>query len=191
MQFKDEFFEKHTFHEVVILLLQKGEITELPLTGHCMKPLLRENDLITVKPITIDQLKYGDIVLYHIEGRLKCHRFLTFKTIEGKQYLITKSDRRLRYDIPVPYDFFLGTVIRVKKGAIIVDYETAKWKRINYCLGKLSPFLSIVEYCIKFPIHFPRRCASRLFRLVMGTNYRAWKEKHWKKQRRANRVDCR
>ncbi len=177
MQFQEKFFEKHTFHEVVILLLQKGETTELPLTGHCMKPLLRENDLITVKPITIDQLQCGDIVLYHIEGRLKCHRFLTFKTIEGRQYLITKSDRRSRCDTPVPFDSFLGTVIRVKKVARTVDYETAKWKRINYCLGKLSPYISIIEHCIKLPIRFPRKCASRLFRLAMGTNYRAWRGK--------------
>ncbi len=170
MSFQEEFFKKHSYHEIIIQQLKNGEVVELPLTGHCMKSLLRENDLITVKPIPTNQLKCGDIVLYHINGRLKCHRFLKFKTIQDKQYLITKSDRRLVYDNPVPLDCFLGIVTQVKKSSKIIDYETNKWKRINYCLGKLSPFLSIIEYCIRFPIRFPLKCASQLFRLLFGIN---------------------
>ena len=186
MSFQEEFFQKHSYHEIVIQLLKNGELAELPLTGHCMKPLLKENDLITVKPIPVHLLICGNIALYHINGRLKCHRFLKFKNIQGKPYLITKSDRRLGYDAPVPLESFLGIVIQIKKKNLIINYETKRWGRINYVLGKLSPFLSFAEYYLSIPIRLPRKCASRLFCLVMGINFRAWKEKHWKKQRRAN-----
>jgi len=173
----DSAFFKKNIGYVVINLLENNKSIVLRVTGHCMKPFLREDDLISVRPIPINKLRCGDIVLYHINGMLKCHRFIEFITIQEKQYLITKSDRRLGYDAPVPTVDFLGIIIRIKKGERIVNYETKKWKRINYCLGKSSPFLSKAEYYTKCTIRFPRMCVSRIFRMVMGTNFRAYMEK--------------
>jgi signal peptidase I len=173
-QFQEAFFKKHGFHKINILLLQKGEIVEIPLTGHCMKPLLQENDLITIKPIPVYQLRCGDVVLYHIEGRLKCHRFLRFKTIQEQQYLITKSDRRLGYDPPVLPDNYLGKVIKLQRGHNSINFNTLFISILNIILGKLSPYLSKIEYRSKSIYWFLRKCASRAFRMVMGVGYQEY-----------------
>ena len=174
MQFQEDFFKKHGVHEISILLLQNGEPVKIPLTGHCMKPLLCENDLITIQPVSTKQLKCGDIAIYHINGRLKAHRFLFFKRFNGQKYIITKSDRRLYCDRPVPVSNLLGKIIKVNKGKKTINYENNKWEIINYCIGKLSPYISKIEYSIKFIIRFPRKCASKIFRLLFGMNYRAY-----------------
>ena len=178
MSFQEDFFKKHDYYEIIIRLLQRRESVEIELTGLCMKPLLQEKDLITIKPIAVSQLNCGDIVLYHINGRLKCHRFLKFKKgVNENQYLITKSDRRIGYDPPVSPDNFLGIIVRTKRGARILNYETKKWKVINFCLGKTSPLISKVEYQSNLLIHNSRIFASKLFRLITGTNFREFIKK--------------
>ena len=91
--FQEEFFRKHDYYKIIILLLQKGEPVEIMLTGHCMKPLLCEGDLISIRPIQADALRCGDVAMYHVNGRLKAHRFLRFIPVYGTQHLLTKSDR--------------------------------------------------------------------------------------------------
>lgn len=159
-EFQEDFFKKYNLHEITIILLQKGEPVQIPLTGHCMKPLLEENDLITINPIDSTQLRCGDVVIYHINGRLKAHRFLKLKNLNGQKYLITKSDRRANFDRPVPINDFLGRIRRVTKGKKNIDYETRKWRFINFFIAKLSPYIWIIELIMKF--------FRKQFRRVMG-----------------------
>jgi hypothetical protein len=166
--FQEEFFKKHDYYKIIILLLQKGETVEIPLTGHCMKPFLCEGDLITVTPVRAEQLHCGNVAVYQINGRLKAHRFLRFVTIDGIRHIITKSDRRYGYDLPVPLTAFLGVITQVKKGGRVIDYETDRWKRINFLLGKTSPCISLIERPIFFLLRLPRRCAGKLYRSVLS-----------------------
>ncbi|WLE96018.1 MAG: hypothetical protein QTN59_15190 [Candidatus Electrothrix communis] len=164
--FQKTFFKKHDYYKVITLLLQKGETVEIPLTGHCMKPVLCEKNLITIKPIEAEQLHCGNVAIYHINGRLKAHRFLKFITINGKKHILTKSDRRYDCDCPVPVSDFLGIITRVKKDNLIINYETKKWKIINMFLGKFSSCISFVERPAVFFLRLPRRCAGKLLRAV-------------------------
>ncbi|MCI5218073.1 MAG: hypothetical protein D3914_02480 [Candidatus Electrothrix sp. LOE2] len=165
--FQEEFFKKHDYYKVIILLLQKGEAVEIMLTGHCMKPLLREKDLIAIKPIQAEQLRCGDVAIYHVNGRLKAHRFLRFITLDGKSHLQTKSDRRHRYDPPVPAANFLGIICKVTRNNRTINYETGTWQTINSLLGKLSPFISVIERPIVFLLRLPKRAARKLYRTVL------------------------
>lgn len=149
-KFQENFFRKHSYYKIIKLLLQNGKFVQIPLTGYCMRPLLCENDLITIEPIQVEQLYCGNIAIYHINGKLKAHRFLKFITISGEKYIMTKSDRRYSYDKPIPITNFLGIVTQVKKGNSTINYESKKWKLINFFLGKFSPYISIVEQPIKF-----------------------------------------
>jgi len=180
-QFHEIFFKKHDYYTIVKLLLQNGQIVEIPLTGHCMTPLLCENDLITIQPIQVEQLCCGNVAIYHINGRLKAHRFIKFITINGQKHIITKSDRRYGYDKPVPVSEFLGIITQVKKSNRTINYQSKKWKLINHSLGKFSPYISIAEQPIMFFIRLPRKCASKIFKWVMGINYRAYMRKNIEK----------
>ena len=167
-EFAEAFFAKHSYHSIAIKLLQNNQIVDIPLTGHCMKPLLRETDIITVKPVTVETLSCGDVVLYHIDGRLKCHRFLRFNNYDDTLYLITKSDRRDTYDPPVPIHDLLGKVIKIERSGKKYDYESIKWMRINFALGKLSPFISKIERPAVLLYRIPRKAASIIRRAVMA-----------------------
>lgn len=161
-RFSETFFTKHSYHSIAIKLLQKGETVDITLTGHCMNPLLCENDIITVKPLSADRLRCGDIVLYQIDGRLKSHRFLRKIVVDGQRFLLTKSDRRYSIDQPVPVSDLLGKIIQVNKKGDVIDYESTNWHVINFALGVLSPYISLVERPIMWAIRFP----SRVFRCV-------------------------
>ena len=186
--FQKVFFNKHNFLETTRYLLKNRERIQLTITGDCMTPLLKKHDLVTVKSTHVDQLLSGDIVVFLFNEEFKAHRFIKLKTIEKQEYIITKSDRRKNYDPPVSITNFIGKVILVKNGTKTINYESRKWNIINHILGKLSPYLSFVEHYLLFPIRLPRKCASWLFRLIMGTNYRNYikKRKTLRKQRRAN-----
>ena len=162
--FQEEFFRKHDYYKIIILLLKKGEPVEIRLTGHCMKPFLHEGDLITVQPLRAEELSCGDVAVYHVNGRLKAHRFLRFVTVDEIRHIITKSDRRYGYDPPVSLSAFLGVITHVKKGDRVIDYETNQWKRINVLLAKTSPSVSLIERPIFFLLRLPRRCAGKLYR---------------------------
>jgi hypothetical protein len=166
--FQDIFFKKHSSQKIAILLLQQGETVQIPLTGRCMKPFLHENDLITIEPINPEKLICGDVAVFQFQGMLKAHRFLKRKVIEGEKYLITKGDRRFRYDDPVPFKNLLGKIIQVKRREHHMDYTLKKWRRMNYMIGKLTPFLTFVEY----PYSRNRRMIVKCIRTIVGENYK-------------------
>jgi hypothetical protein len=160
--FQEEFFQKHDYYKIIILLLQKGEPVEITLTGHCMKPLLREGDLIFIKPIQADTLRCGDVAVYHVNGRLKAHRFLRCIQLDGKQHLLTKSDRRYRCDPPVSPADFLGIISKVTRNGRTTHYESRTWRTVNLLLGKLSPSISLIERPIVFLLRLPKRAARKI-----------------------------
>lgn len=161
--FQEAFFRKHDYYKIIILLLQKGEPVEILLTGHCMRPLLRERDLISIRPTQADEMRCGDVAVYQVNGRLKAHRFLKFVAVDGTRHLLTKSDRRLRCDPPVPISNFLGIISKVARNGRTMDYETGIWRAVNLLLGKLSPSISLIERPIFFLLRLPKRAAKRVF----------------------------
>lgn len=165
-RFAEDFFAKHSYHSIAIKLLQNNQSVDIVLTGHCMKPLLCETDIITVTPIDAENVCCGDVVLYHIDGRLKCHRYLRQALIDGKKYLITKSDRRYHHDPPVPVSDLLGKIVKIRKELKIIDYESIKWSRINFALGKLSPFISKIERPALLLYRIPKRAVCFIKRTV-------------------------
>jgi hypothetical protein len=48
-----------------------------------------------------------------------------------------------------------------------MDYETKMWQAVNPLLGKLSPFISVIERPIVFLLRLPKRAARKLYRTVL------------------------
>jgi hypothetical protein len=172
MQFQEEFLKKHDYYAVISLLLQKGEKVRMNLYGYCMSPFIRHGEDVTISPVKYEDLRCGDIIVYRNEDRFKIHRFLWLITIANTTYIVSRGDRAINPDPPVPLHLLLGKVTLVHRGDKVIDFETPLWKTLNFIMGKLSPYQSKVRTIS----HFPRRCASRIFYLVMGTNYRAYIE---------------
>ncbi len=166
--FQEEFFRKHNYFEVTALLLKNGQTVDMSLYGYCMRPFIRNGDSVLIRPIKPAQLRCGDIAVYRLGNRFKIHRFLGMQNILGKDHLITKGDRCVNRDPPVLLSEFLGVITQVKKGGRVIDYETDRWKRINFMIGKTSPWISLIERPIFFLLRLPRRCAGKLYRSVLS-----------------------
>ncbi len=176
MQFQEEFLKRHNYYEVISLLLQNGERVRMNLYGFCMRPFIKNGENVTIKPIKPEDLRCGDIIVSQFNDRFKIHRFLKFKTISDTKFIIAKGDRCINIDSPVSLNLLLGKITHVNKGQKIIGYETPTWKSINFILAKLSPYISKIEQYPKVVIRFPRKCASKIFRLIMGTNFRTYLE---------------
>jgi signal peptidase I len=175
-----DFFKKHNEYKIITLLLKNGEAVRTKLFGYCMRPFIKNGEIVTIKPIKLEELRCGDIVVYQSGDRLKAHRFLKFKTISGDTYIITKGDKSIHVDPPISLNRFLGKVTDIEKGDRIISFESMKWKIINYFFGKLFLYLSIMKYSyihsrrhigtfIKYVIG--ERNTGRIKKILHRTNY--------------------
>lgn len=82
----------------------------IKLNGKSMAPLLHEQDEVIIKPISIDQIKCGDIVLFKDEssGELIVHRLIEFPFKTKGDYSITFEKNKV--------DSFLGLAVGVVRG---------------------------------------------------------------------------
>ncbi|MCI5158996.1 MAG: hypothetical protein D3906_11300, partial [Candidatus Electrothrix sp. AUS1_2] len=108
------------------------------------------------------------VAVYHVNGRLKVHRFLRCIQLDGKEHLLTKSDRRFRCDPPVSAANFLGSISKVTRNGRTMNYESRTWRAVKLLLGKLSPSISVIERLIVFLLRLPKRCARKVCRVVQS-----------------------
>ncbi|MFD2598311.1 S24 family peptidase [Sphingobacterium corticis] len=73
------------FFEHVMSLLEEGKAVKFALRGESMRPFLKQNDLITVKPIREVSLKKGHIVLAQWNAKFVLHRIIRLE--QKKIYL--------------------------------------------------------------------------------------------------------
>lgn len=179
MQFQEEFLKRYNYYEVISLLLQNGERVRMNLYGFCMRPFIKNGENVTIKPIKPEELRCGDVIVYQFNDRFKIHRFLKFKTISDTKFIIAKGDRCINIDSPVSLNLLLGKITQVEKSNRTICFESIKWKIINYMVGKTSPYISKIECLIMYVIQFPRKCASRIFRLFFGTSFRIYFSSAW------------
>lgn len=106
--------DQKTKIEILNELLQSGkEITTDHLYGESMWPLLTERDRITIQYISPDQLKLGDVILYHTNKHIIAHRFLSMRS-----NIITTRGDTLAHKEKIDLSSYIGTIIAVNKAKI-------------------------------------------------------------------------
>lgn len=142
--------------EISDLLLRTGSF-RFHVAGWSMSPALRRGDRLTVEPVSWEQLRVGDLLLYHHRGRLVCHRLVAFDGTGPAQRIITKGDATAEYDPPLQPDQVLGKVVHVRRSGLWDESLGRRidrlWERLSHraagCLGVLQ--------------------SHRFYRRVMGT----------------------
>jgi signal peptidase I len=89
--------------------LARGEDVTLRVRGDCMEPLFRDGDSVTVRA----RRAYlpGDVVVFRRRGGdLAAHRVLGLRRVEGMPALVTRGDRCVEHDAPVPFDEIIGAI---------------------------------------------------------------------------------
>jgi polysaccharide export outer membrane protein len=99
------------FLNISASLLKSGYSIEFHASGKSMYPTIRDGELITVQPVTISEVKNGDIVLYRNEKGVIAHRVVHV----NKPNLLLRGDSSNTLDAPVMPDQILGKVISTKR----------------------------------------------------------------------------
>lgn len=99
--------------EVSDLLLQ-GQQFRFRVAGWSMAPALCKGDWITVEPASLTELQVGDLLLFHHQGRLFCHRLVALQETGAGPWFITKGDAATECDAPLQPDQVLGRVVGVR-----------------------------------------------------------------------------
>lgn len=111
--------------------------------GESMSPILKQGDIITIRAISPENIRLGDIVVFATNGTLCAHR-LVMKIFRGGRFiLITKSDNAFVIDRPFYDKKLLGKVVEIKKDAVTLNLESCLWIIVNRILG-LYHFLGVV-----------------------------------------------
>lgn len=99
--------------QLLTKLLRSGETTDVTANGLSMFPFLLPSDVLRVKPISPNQLKRGQIIVYELNHKIISHRYI--KKIDG--LILCKGDGLIHYDNPISEEKLLGVVIaRTRKG---------------------------------------------------------------------------
>ena len=82
----------------VLLLIFAGGFKPFVIASGSMEPNINIGDIVLVQPRSIDEIKVGDIVAYHVSNRIVVHRVVEVLNNNGKLYLKTKGDANLDAD---------------------------------------------------------------------------------------------
>jgi hypothetical protein len=113
--------------------------------GSCMAPVIRDGDLLTVQPTEAAALRPGDVALYRAAGgHLFAHRVVGRRVDNGRLMLTACSDAAPGSEDQVLAEQVLGRVVRVQRGARMLDLERGTWRlaaRLWVATLPLGPWL--------------------------------------------------
>ena len=119
------------------------------ITGFSMWPFLKTGEKVVIKKVLAGDLSVGDIILYHYNNQMICHR-LARKVARGHGYLLyTCGDAGSNLGKPITEEALVGKVIGILRKGHIVDF-TGRWRHfVNWFIVEFAPFLRIGIRIIK------------------------------------------
>jgi signal peptidase I len=115
----------------VVRISGKGQLRAM---GGSMLPTLWPGDLLTVRRLEPHELRAGQVVLYHRDGRLTAHRILR---ISGG-VIYTRGDSLPLCDPPVNAGEVIGQVESILRNGRRLDPTPTFWQRITAWLLRRS-----------------------------------------------------
>jgi hypothetical protein len=109
-------------------ILKNNQRIRFRAHGSSMRPCIRDNDLIEIKPIGTDSLGKGDVVLFNpLPGRFLVHRII-YVDKENHLFLI-QGDALRQPDGLIPASMILGSVSALER--------RGKWYRLDTPTARL------------------------------------------------------
>ena len=136
-------------------ILNSRAALRIRVTGPSMVPLIRSNDLVTVRKVPVADLTNGDIVLFsNHSGETVVHRILRKRLRKDHIYFHTKGDARLEYDQWIDAGKILGKVCRIEKSRLnrpprILNLETPHWRMGGMFIASLQIIFSKVILAVR------------------------------------------
>ncbi len=124
-----------------------------------MQPAIPDGASLEVRPVVFDELKIGDIVVFHYAGDVFCHRLIK-KT--GRRCIL-KGDTLLYADPPILRDQIIGKVTTlIPDNSRLIPLDTRRQRYLAILLARAT-----YPYALLYTIH---RRLSRLLSWNRGVN---------------------
>jgi signal peptidase I len=122
------------FFDVAVNLLQSGQGVRFQAPGRSMKPTIREEETITVEPVTPLGVRKGDIILYNNHTGVIAHRVIRIQRKDPSQppdSFILRGDASITDDKPVAAGQILGKVVSVERNGRTINLYSKRLKTMR------------------------------------------------------------
>jgi hypothetical protein len=133
--------------ELFFDVARSNEEACLRVTGTSMLPAVWPGDVLMVKRCEFADLRPGQIVLYHREGKLTAHRI----TFVSSDQLLTRGDSLTRWDPPVREFEIAGRVVGIFRRARRIQPEQSVWQLV------ISQVLQRSNFCVRIALFLGTR----------------------------------
>ncbi len=127
----------HSLRKEAIL---KGHSVKTIASGTSMFPFLRKGDLLTIEPVSMDEIKRGDVVVFECEEKWIAHRVIKIHSNDGLAELTTRGDARVSNDPPVRKENYIGIVSYLERNNKCISLTSFR-KKIRTQLHLLGGLL--------------------------------------------------
>lgn len=118
--------------------------------GSSMFPLIRNGDLVTIKPVDPDDLSTGDIIFFEKNDSLILHRIIEEEKFKGK--FTTKGDNMPICDHAVNSNEILGKLTGIERNGKIINLDTSLNKKLGKFIAEfhwiINPLLRFFNGCL-------------------------------------------
>lgn len=133
--------DRAEFTELSAEILGRGSRMRFRARGGSMRPLIRDGEIIEVKPAKVSEIRVGDIIFYRASwGSMVAHRVIKKRKEKGKMVLVTKGDSAPGFDGQVYLEQIFGKVVTVEKKGRNVKLDKSFWKLLNFFWAIVSPY---------------------------------------------------
>ncbi|MCL5773785.1 MAG: signal peptidase I [Firmicutes bacterium] len=106
--------------------LLRGGNLKLKVFDSDMEPTFKIGDIVTIKPVKINEFNVGDIVFYITDNqKLVAHRIMKKMKWGTETIFITKADTKEENDPPVRPSQVMGKAIEVKREGTVISLESS------------------------------------------------------------------
>jgi len=123
------------FADLSTEILKSGLVLRFKGCGVSMVPLVRDGDVLLVRPVTVEQVRIGDVVLFHQgPGRVLVHRVIRrLACPEGARFLL-QGDNVGQPDGVIPGAQIHGRLAAIERAGAQIDmnHRAVRW------LGRLA-----------------------------------------------------
>ena len=128
------------FFKVTVDLLKSGQSVRFQAPGRSMTPTIREDETITIDPVSATSVRKWDIILYNNETGVIAHRVVRIEKEDAflpPHSFILRGDASITDDKPVAPEQVLGKVVSVERGgrSVALCGMKAKTKRMTRLLA--------------------------------------------------------
>jgi phage repressor protein C with HTH and peptisase S24 domain len=123
-------------------LLRRGQSIRFRAPGRSMQPTIRDGEVITVEPVSLADVKRGDIILYRSHMGVTAHRVTRIQKKDGTaDLMILRGDAPGSPDELVLPRQVLGKVVWVERGGRLIapwSWRAMIYRTLRFSVSRLK-----------------------------------------------------